>query len=407
MFSLAVSICLAISATALLLHGLSAWTTYRHTRARPRPTVDLPPLTLLKPIKGLEEALELNLRSFFEQRYPAPLHIVFASTEAHDAGIEVARRVAGQYPDCRVSFVVSDASFGRNPKVSNLAGALAAAAHDLVMQTDANVRIRPGYLQAAVEEFLAEGASLSGALVTGSGEHSIGAALDNIQLSTFLTPGICLAYRRFGITCVVGKAILFRKTELESLGGLATVKDVLAEDFVLGETYGQAGKRVLLSRLAVDNINVEASVQRFAARHSRWLKMRVVLHAVGFVADLLSNASFFALLAAALSGGELHWVLGYLGVATYKGAIDARLLAHLRGHPLALRHWLCLPLRDLILPALWLHALFSRTTEWRGERFRLIHGSQIIPLPPDATALSALHPSSGPSPARPPAEHRG
>jgi hypothetical protein len=62
--------------------------------------------------------------------------------------------------------------------------------------------------------------------------------------------------------------------------------------------------------------------------------------------------------------------------------LDARLLAHLRGHPVALRHLLCVPLRDLVLPVIWFHALFSRTTEWRGERFRLGRGSVLTPLPP-------------------------
>jgi ceramide glucosyltransferase len=271
------------------------------------------------------------------------------------------------------------------------------------------VRIRPGYLRAIAQEYLQSRANLLGSLVAGSGERSLGAALDNIQLTTFITPGICLAYEVFKIPCVIGKSIMFRKSELEGLGGLALVKDVLAEDFVLGEIYGQANKRVLLSRFAVDNVNIETTVARFFARHSRWLKMRVTLHAVGFVADLLANSSFFALLAALISG-EARWFAGYLGVAAYKGWLDARLLHRLRGEPLAPQHYLCLPLRDLVLPGLWLHALFSRTTVWRGQRFRLARGSQLERLEPaqeTSLAVNALRPNSVPSPAPPPAEHRG
>jgi ceramide glucosyltransferase len=215
----AVSICLIICTIALALHALGAWATVRQTaRTQPeRPT--FPPLTLLKPIKGLEEELEQNLRSFFEQRYPAPLSFVFASTSPDDPGIQVARRIARQYPDTPCQFVVSDPSFGKNPKVSNLAGALCAAEHDLVLQTDANVRLRPGYLTAVVGELLGNEANLLGALVAGSGERSLGAALENVQLSTFITPGICLAYRVFKIPCVIGKSILFRKSELNAWAG--------------------------------------------------------------------------------------------------------------------------------------------------------------------------------------------
>jgi ceramide glucosyltransferase len=390
MFSAPVSICLAISAAALVLHRLGVWATHKQTRkqsarARTRPLPDdaeLPPLTVLKPIKGLEEQLEHNLRSFFSQPYAGPLQFVFASTDPADPGIEVARRVAAEYPEHASRFVISDPAFGHNPKVSNLAGALRAAQNDLVLQSDANVRIRPGYLEAVVREFEQRGASLLGSLIAGRGERSLGAALDNIQLTTFTTPGVCLAQALAGIPCVIGKSILFRRSELDALGGLERVKDLLAEDFVLGEIYAHAGKRVVISSLIVDNINVDASLSRFLARHSRWLKMRVVLHLPGFVADLFSNATFFALLAAALSGREpALWVV-YAAVIAYKMRADARLVQHLRGYPLSAAHLLCMPLRDLLLPCLWVYALFSRTTEWRGERFRLSRGSRLTPVGP-------------------------
>lgn len=402
----AVSICLVICAIALALHALGAWATVRQSARTQREPPTFPPLTLLKPIKGLEEELEQNLQSFFEQRYPAPLSFVFASTSPDDPGILLARRVARRYPGARVQFVVSDPAFGKNPKVSNLAGALCAAEHDLVLQTDANVRLRPGYLMAVVSELLEREANLLGALVAGSGERSLGAALENIQLSTFITPGICLAERVFKIPCVIGKSILFRKSELNSLGGLACVKDVLAEDFVLGQVYLRAGKRVLLSGLTVDNINATTSVRRFADRHTRWLQMRVVVHVPGFLADLFSNAALFALIAAIGSGQLRHYLL-YVAVVVYKTSVDAWLMSQVRGHALPLHYLPCFPLRDLLQPWLWLNALVSRTTEWRGQRFRLTRGSHLIALPSPEPELSALGPSSAPNHAPPPVEHQG
>lgn len=386
-----VSVCLIICAGALALHALGALATIRQSAQRHGEPPTFPALTLLKPIKGLEEELEENLHSFFAQRYPAPLSFVFSSTESDDPGLLVARRVARAYPRARVQFVVSDPSFGKNPKVSNLAGALSAAEHDLVLQTDANVRLRPGYLTAVVREFLGLGASLSGALVAGSGERSWGAALENIQLSTFITPGICLAYRVFKIPCVIGKSILFRKSELNDVGGLSGVKDVLAEDFVLGQIYLRAGKRVALSGLTVDNINATTNLRRFADRHTRWLQMRAVVHVPGFLADLFSNAALFALIAALCSGELRHWLL-YAAVALYKTTVDGWLLAHVRGSALPPHYLPCFALRDLLQPFIWLTALVSRTTEWRGQRFKLTRGSRLIALPNKHAALPELHP---------------
>jgi ceramide glucosyltransferase len=381
MFSATVTTCLAVTAVALVMHRLAHWATLRQIRSTPAESlVALEPLTVLKPIKGLEEELEQNLRSFFEQEYAAPLQFVFASTEAADPGIMLARRIARQYPAVATRFVQSDPTFGINPKVSNLAGALRAAAHDLVLQTDANVRARPGYLQSVVQEMQASGASMLGSLIAASGERSLGAVLDNIQINTFTTPGLCLADRFANIQCVLGKAMMFRRSELDALGGLANVKDVLAEDYVLGQIYVAAGKRVVLSRSRVENINVAAPVSRFLSRHARWLKMRVVVHLGGFVADLLANATFFAFLAFVASGFQPPLAAVYLGVVAYKIALDQRLIEQLRGDRLSFAHALCMPLRDLILPCIWLYAAFSRTTEWRGARFRLGRGSVLTPI---------------------------
>lgn len=380
MFSASISICLAVSAVALLMHRIAHSVTLRHIAPRPMRHAALP-LTVLKPVKGLEEELEQNLRSFFEQDYPAPLQLVFASTEPADPALALARRIAAEYPNVATRFVISDRAFGINPKVSNLAGALRAADHDLVLQTDANVRLRPGYLHAVVNEWQERGAAILGSLIAARGERSLGAVLDNIQITTFTTPGLCLADRIAGIQCVLGKSMMFRRSELDALGGLALVKDVLAEDYVLGELYAKAGKRVVLSHLLVDNINVAAPLSRFLSRHSRWLKMRVVVHFVGFVADLLSNATFFAFLAFLASGFEPLFGGLFAAVVAYKAWLDQRLMERLRGERLAARHILCMPLRDLILPCVWAYALFSRTTVWRGERFRLSRGSLLMPLP--------------------------
>ncbi|HEX2675879.1 MAG TPA: glycosyltransferase [Polyangiales bacterium] len=395
MFSATASIFLALTAVAAVLHRLGVWATFRHTKLRAEhasePAV-WPALTLLKPIKGLEEQLEQNLRSFCGQSYPGPLQIVFASTDPLDPGLALARRIVSQYPNLRdVQFVISDPSFGMNPKVANLAGALRAARHDLVLQTDANVRIRSGYLRAVVAEFQREQAAMLGSLIAGTGERSLGAVLDNIQLTTFTTPGICLASEVADIQCVIGKSMLFRRSELNALGGLALVKDVLAEDFVLGQAYQAAGKKVVLSRLTVENVNIDTPLPRFLSRHSRWLKMRVVIHVGGFVADLLSNATFFALMATLFTGFDPRVLLTAAAVIAHKTWLDSRILTRLRGMPMAPLHVLCIPLRDVTLPLVWVYALFSRTTEWRGERFRLGTGSVLTPVghsvrPPAAEA---------------------
>ncbi len=364
---------LGLALFALLTFALGTWATVRHTSQPPAtvPGSALPPVTILKPVKGLEEALEANLRTFYEQDYPSEIEIVVASTERDDPALDVARAVAADYPAIRTRFVLSDPTSGLNPKVANLRGALAAATHDLVLQCDANVRVRRDYLRRVVSELVASDGSLLTSMVVGVGEDSAGAAMENLQLSAFIAPAMCFALRFFDVTCVVGKSMLFRRGELAELGGLDVVKDILAEDYVLGDLYTRAGKKALLSSTTAENVNVHVSVDRFMSRHARWLKMRVVIHIPAFVADLLANPVALATFATLLSGFDWRIASANIAIAAVKMAGDGWLVRRTRGTPMRLRHLLLAPVKDVLMGAMWPYAAISRSVEWRGARLRI------------------------------------
>jgi ceramide glucosyltransferase len=369
---------LSASIFALLFFGVGVWATMRHTRRRvePLPDASLPPVSILKPLKGLEESLEENLRSFFVQDYPA-FEVVFATTEADDPALPVARRLAAEHPHVRTRFVLSSASYGLNPKVSNLEGALRAAAHDLVLQSDANVRAEPDYLRRVVSELVGDGGSLLSSLVVGKGEKSVGAAMENLQLSAMIAPSCCFALHFFGVTCVIGKSMLFRKSELAEVGGLASVKDVLAEDYILGRKFELAGRKVILSTTTAVNVNVTGTVDRFFSRHARWLKMRAVIHPPAFVAEAFANPVGLAALAVAASGFDAAVVAAGLAVVCVKLLADAWVIRRTRGEAMGWRHVLVAPLKDLLLFAILPYAAISRSIEWRGVRLRLGWGSAL------------------------------
>lgn len=372
---------LGLAALGLLVFGLGLLATVQHTSRPPfsLPEGELPPISLLKPIKGTEEGLEENLRSFYTQDYTGPMEVVFATTEADDPALSIARKVAAEHPHIPTRFVLSDRSFGLNPKVANLAGALSAARYDLVLQSDANVRARPDYVSRVVGEFLAEDGDLLSSMVVGVGERSLGAALHNLQLSAFIAPGCCVALRYFGIACVIGKSMLFRKSDLAEVGGLELVRDILAEDYVIGRAFQKANKKVLLSTTTVENVNVDATVEHFVSRHARWLKMRAAIHIPGFVADLLANSSALSLLAFLTSGLDPLYGAIFAVHATLKAAGDAYLLGRTRGAPMAWKHRLVAPLRDVLMMAIWPYAAFSRSIEWRGVRLRLGWNTKLRP----------------------------
>ncbi len=368
----------AAIAYGVALLGMIATVEHTKKRAFDSP-LRLPPITVLKPLKGMEEALESNLESFFEQEYGAPLQIVFSTTDPEDEALPVARRVASRYPAVDVTFVLSEADFGRNPKVSNLKSALDAAKYDLIWQSDANVRVGRDSLRCLVSEMIAHDVSLLSSLVVGTGEQSIGAALENLQLSAMITPSMCFALRYFGVACVVGKSMLFRKFELNDLGGLERVKDVLAEDFFLGRMYEAAGKRVALSSTVAENVNQRAGIERFLSRHTRWLKMRAVIHRPAFIADVFGNPVGLAFIAVWISGFDVRALLAFVAFVIVKTTTDAWMLRRTRGEPMRLRHLLLAPLKDVLLLAIWPYAAISRSVHWRGARLRLGKNSVLEP----------------------------
>lgn len=369
------------AAASMVVYALGLWSTRRHYLQEP-PTVGdehLLPISLLKPIKGTEESLAANLRTFFVQDYPAPFEIIFATAEPDDAGIDVAREVAAEFPDVKVRFVLSDPTYGLNPKVANLAGALAAARHDLVLQSDANVRVRPDYLRRIVGELLAREASLLTSIVVGVEERSLGAAMENLQLSAFVGPAMCTALHVAGVNCVVGKSMLLRRSELDEVGGLEYVRDILCEDFILGQRYQEAGKKVVLSCTAVENVNQDIDVTQFLARHSRWFKMTAVIHRGGFVAQLFANPVALLLAALVASGFDAGVALALAAAVGVKLVGDAFLMWRTRGRPMRLVHLVVSPFKDAMMAIVWFHACFSRSVDWRGVRLRFGAESRLRP----------------------------
>jgi ceramide glucosyltransferase len=359
--------------------GIAAACLHVRSRVSSARSTALPPVSLLKPLKGLEEDLEGCLRSFFEQQYPGPLEIVFAAATRDDPALAVARKLAEQYPRVRARFVITDPHWGLNPKVSNLQGALRAASSDLVLQTDANVWAPPSYLRDIVSEFLRERASLLSSLVTGTGERSFGAAMENLQLTAYVAPACCAALKIGGVPCVIGKSMLFRKSELRALGGLELVKDSLAEDYLIGQHYAEHGKKVLLSAIPIRNVNVDMGIERSLKRHARWLKMRAVIHPLSFALDVLANPIALSLMLYIAADYAPAYGWAVLAIAAVKTVVDGLMVRIMRGSWMSARLVLAVPVKDLLMLAVWFYASCSRSVLWRGTRFRLGPGSQLMP----------------------------
>jgi len=377
----AVSLLLALVADAAALRLLARSPVPRPQD--PTPTT-LPPISVLKPLKGLDEELFENLASLAVQDYPR-FELVLGTEDPHDPALAVAERLRQAFARVAITVVAGAAPLGYNPKITNLASLARHARHELLLISDSNVRARPGYLRALVAERAASRAGMVSSVLAGVGEASLGALLENLHLNSFVAGAVCTA-QLIRSPCVVGKSMLFRRADLEAAGGFAGVRDVLAEDYVLGCRFFERGLPVALSAHVLPVLHRQRSVREFLARHLRWAQMRRRLTPAFFGEPLLNPLPWLLALvgAAAWRGGATLAAAGLFATAglAAKVAADALLARRLRGSALAPAALAAIPLKDLLIAGVWVAGAFRTTILWRQTRLRIGPGSVLTPLDP-------------------------
>jgi len=335
-----------------------------------------PSVSILKPVKGVDSDLEENLLSFVRQVYPS-FEIVFGIQSPTDPAVPTLQRIRDTHPEVPVRIVLTTEAPGFNPKVNNLLGMMHQASHDFMVISDSNVRVAPDYLAQNVPLLLRPGVGLVCNLIRGRGDSGLGSLLESMHLNTFLLGNTCLL-ERFGEKIVVGKSIFFRKSELDFLGGLMRLKDVLAEDYLMGRLYYDWGLDVVVSDHVIDTWTRGWTVRQFLSRHARWGRLRWQLNRVAYVLEFLTNAPFWAVVLALVSGfapaALAILVSAFLVKAAGDQLCNLRLQSPVRSAPLLLS-----PIKDVLVAMLFPVPLFSSHTNWRGNRLRLTRGTLLVP----------------------------
>lgn len=327
-------------------------------------TDPLPAISVLKPLCGDEPMLETALASICTQDYPA-LQIVFGVQDPADPALAVLERLRARFPGVDMAVVVNAARHGENRKVSNLINMFPAARHGVIVIGDSDVHAPPGWLRAVAAALARPGTGLATTLYTGlPASPALPARLGAAQINYGFLPGAALS-RALGRQDCLGATMALRRETLAAIGGLAALKDDLADDNRLGVLVRARGEAVALAATVPATTVPEARFSALWRHELRWARTIRAIVPGQFAASALQYPVFWASLAAILAGGA-GWALAGLAIAFAARAVAARTIDRALRLTPAAPIWL-LPARDLLSIAVLIASYFGDRVEWRGQ----------------------------------------
>jgi ceramide glucosyltransferase len=335
-----------------------------------------PPVSILKPLCGVEPLTELALESFFLIEYPQ-YQLVFGVQSETDPVLEIVAKLRARYPAHDVALVVDARLHGTNRKISNLINMFSAATYDTLVMSDADIHVPPYFLDRVVAAIQVPGVGLVTTLYTGlPGTPHLATTMGANQINYTFLPGALLA-RKLGRQDCLGVTMALTRNVLAEVGGLEAVANNLADDQVLGRLVVARGYKLTLAQVIPATTVPEHDFRALFRHELRWARTIRALVPVPYAASVLQISLFWALLTVvSAQGAALAWLLFFIVLMTrYISArqIDATLKLAKAGDA-----WLFL-VRDICSAVVYIASFAGDEVDWRGQMMRADAGK----LPPN------------------------
>lgn len=368
--------------SSCIYYFLCLWSAASFLRGRKanggaRATQDLPPVSILKPLKGIDPDIYESFRSHCQQDYPE-YEIIFGVSDPNDPAVDSVRQLQNEFPNHAIRLVVAPTILGANVKVSNLEQMLVEARYQHLLVNDSDIRIEPDYLRRIVPPLMEERVGMVTCLYRGVGGPTLGSRLESLGISTDFCAGVLVARQlerglRFGL----GSTLVFRRSDLEKIGGFRSIVDFLADDYELGRRIAGLGLQVVLSQVVVETHLPAYDLRAFLAHQLRWARGVRDSRTGGYV-GLASTYGLTWGLIALIASRAAPWSWALLGTTALLRLAMAIVVGQfvLEDRSVIRNLWL-LPIRDLVAVLVWIASFAGHTVTWRGDRFRLKDGKLI------------------------------
>ncbi len=351
-----------------------------HTRSpktAQEPFVSWPPVTILKPVHGLEKNQRENLRSACLQDYPL-FQVVFSVQTPDDPAVPLLREIQREFGPEKVTVAIENRRAGSNGKINNMLGGLPYARHEILVISDSDVRLRPDYLKTIIAPLADPEVGCVCTLYKASCAETWFEKMELLTLNADFMASVIFAHVTGASKFCLGASVALRRSTLEEIGGLEALADYLVEDYEMGQRIWGSGKKISIVPYFIDTMVDLKSPSQWWNHQVYWDQNTRAARSVAFLATAIIRSTPFALLFASMRR------LDGVGLAVLGAAILVRLAtaAMTLGWGFRDREGLkslaLLPFRDLAGLVSWFLALTRKTTIWRGSKFTLTRDGRLV-----------------------------
>jgi len=329
-----------------------------------------PGVTVFKPLKGLEPATRECLESFLTQDYQ-PYQVLFGVADPRSPVLPLLRELSRAFPRVETEIVICSGNLGLNPKISSLQQLEGRARFDLLVITDADIKVAPDFLSRVVAALQEPGLGLVSFPYRAGRGQTLGASLEALTIAADFIPSVATATAVEEIRFALGGAMALSREALRRSGGFAPLADYLADDYQLGRRVALSGLKVEILPYVVETCNPVMSLKDYLAHQLRWARTYRACRPRGYLAYGITHAWFYSL-AAYLASGLACWGLGLLlatlGLRVTLGFFSER---YCLGGELPWRTLALLPVKDFLAFGLWLLSFLGNRVTWGGRRYRV------------------------------------
>jgi ceramide glucosyltransferase len=342
---------------------VAAWFARGFYRLGVAPAESFPPVTILKPLHGIEHGLYANLARFCVQAYPGPVQIVFGVDDPADSAIGVVRSLIADFSDCDLELVVNSHRHGTNRKVSNLINMEPKAKYNVLVLSDSDIIVDPDYLKNVTAALDEPGVGLVTCLYRGAAATGIWARLSAAAINYHFLPSVLVGLKLGLAKPCFGSTIAIRRNTLAMIGGFKSVVEELADDYAIGKMVRRAGLSIAIPSFIVTHVCAQRTARDLFRHELRWARTIRFVDAFGFIGSAVTHALPLALLGMLLGGVTPASIIVIAALACRFGLqtqLDQAI--RLRDNPF----WVG-PLRDTLSFVVFIASFFGRAIEWRGH----------------------------------------